>query len=292
MLTYIDPVYRPPSEADSLILQVTIGCSYNRCSFCAMYRSKRYEERSIEEIKADIDYAAKEYPNIKRVFLADGDALNLNSNTLVEILDYLRTSFPNLERVSSYAMPKNLLQKSVEELKMLREKGLKMLYIGIESGSDLILRKVTKGANTKGIIEGCKKAKDADIIISCMLILGLGGKKYSTLHAIESAKIINIIEPDYLAALTLYLDDSIKDEFCSKFEEQFEMLSDQDVLEELKVMVQNINNKRKIIFRVNHASNPYPLKALLPDEKEELLRKIDTLLKSPELYRPRFLRGF
>lgn len=292
MLTYIDPVYRPPSEADSLILQVTIGCSYNRCSFCAMYRSKRYEERSIEEIKANIDYAAKEYTNIRRVFLADGDALNLNSNTLAEILDYLYTSFPNLERVSSYAMPKNLLQKSVEELKMLREKGLKMLYIGIESGSDLILRKVTKGANTRGIIEGCKKAKDANIIISCMLILGLGGKKYSTLHAIESAKIVNIIEPDYLAALTLYLDDSIKDEFCSKFEEQFEMLSDQDILEELKVMIQNINNKKKIIFRVNHASNPYPLKALLPDEKEEMLRKIDTLIKSPELYRPRFLRGF
>ncbi|MEM2965414.1 MAG: phosphopantothenoylcysteine decarboxylase, partial [Candidatus Nitrosocaldaceae archaeon] len=147
--------------------------------------------------------------------------------------------------------------------------------------------------SAKEMADACiKEAKDADIIISCMLILGLGGKKYSTLHAIESAKIINIIEPDYLAALTLYLDDSIKDEFCSKFEEQFEMLSDQDVLEELKVMVQNINNKRKIIFRVNHASNPYPLKALLPDEKEELLRKIDTLLKSPELYRPRFLRGF
>ena len=292
MLTYIDPVYRPPSEANSLILQVTIGCSFNQCSFCEMYRSKRYQERSIEEIYAEIDYASREYPSVRRVFLADGDALNLKTDMLLKITNYLYKMFPNLERVSCYAMPKNLLQKSVDELKALREEGLKMLYIGIESGADLILKKVTKGATAKSIIEACKKAKDAGMIISCMVILGLGGKKYSNLHAVETGRVASIVAPDYLAALTLYLENSIKDEFYSKFGEPFEQLNDQEILEELKVMVANINPSKQIIFRANHASNPYPIKAVLPDEKEELMVKIEELMKRPEAYRPKFLRGF
>ncbi len=292
MLTYIDPVYRPPSEAESLILQVTIGCSFNKCSFCNMYRSKIYHERPLEEIYNEIDYASREYPSVRKIFLADGDALNLKTEILSKICDKLYNLFPNLERVSSYAMPKNLLEKSLDELKVLREKGLSMLYIGIESGSDLILKKVIKGATTKGIIEGCKKAKDAGMIISCMIILGLGGKKYSNLHAVESARVTSIISPDYLAALTLYLDDDIKDEFMSRFGEPFESLDDKGVLEELKVIIKNMRPNNKIIFRANHASNPYPIKAVLPDERDEMLNKLDILLNKPELYRPRFLRGF
>ncbi len=205
MLTYIDPVYRPPSESGSLILQVTIGCSFNKCSFCEMYRSKTYQERSLDEIYAEIDYASKEYPSVRRVFLADGDALNLKTDMLLKITNYLYKKFPNLERVSCYAMPKNLLQKKIEELEALREEGLTMLYIGIESGSDLILKKVTKGATAKSIIEACKKAKDAGMTISCMVILGLGGKKYSNLHAIETARVASILASDYLSALTIYL---------------------------------------------------------------------------------------
>lgn len=292
MLTYIDPVYRPPSEADSLILQVTIGCSFNKCSFCEMYRTKTYQERSLDEVYAEIDYASKEYPSVRRVFLADGDALNLKTEVLLKITNYLYNKFPNLERLSCYAMPKNLLRKNLDELKALQKEGLKMLYIGIESGSDLILKKVTKGATAKGIIEACKKAKDAGIIISCMVILGLGGKKYSKLHAIETAKVASIIAPNYLAALTLYLENSIKDEFYSKFGEPFEALNDQEVLEELKVMIANMDPREQIIFRANHASNPYPIKAVLPDEKDELLEKIDKLIRKPEAYRPKFLRRF
>jgi len=292
MLKYIEPLYRPPSEADSLILQVTVGCSFNKCSFCNMYRSKIYYERPLEEIYNEIEYASKEYPSIRRVFLADGDALNLKTDMLLKICNKLYSSFPNLERVSSYAMPKNLLEKNLDELKTLRESGLSMLYIGIESGSDLILKKVIKGATSKGIILGTKKAKDAGMIISCMIILGLGGKKYSNLHAIETAKVTSIISPDYLSALTLYLDDDIKDEFISKFGEPFEYLNDKEVLEELKVMIMNMRSNNKIIFRANHASNPYPIKAILPDDQDELINKLDELINRPELYRPKFLRGF
>jgi radical SAM superfamily enzyme YgiQ (UPF0313 family) len=257
-----------------------------------MYRTKTYAERSLDEIKAEIDYASKEYPSVKRVFLADGDALNLKTDVLLEVTRYLYDKFPNLERVSCYAMPKNLLQKSLDELKMLREEGLKMLYIGIESGSDIILKKVTKGATATSIIRACKKAKDAGMTISCMVILGLGGRKYSNIHAIETAKVTSIIAPDYLAALTLYLENNIKDEFYSKFGEPFEQLNDQEVLKELKVMIEHMNPSSKVIFRANHASNPYPIKAVLPDEKDELLRKIDELMEKPEVYRPKFLRGF
>lgn len=294
MLTYIEPLYRPPSEADSLILQVTIGCSYNRCSFCSMYRSKSYEERAWDEIKAEIDYAAKEYPSTRRVFLADGDALNIKTDYMLKILEHLYRSFPRLERVSCYAMPKNLLQKSMEELVALREAGLKLLYIGIESGSDTVLRKVTKGATAKGIVDGCLKAKGAGIQISCMLILGLGGRKYSREHAMESARVTSMIAPEYLAALTLLLDDVVRDEFMTKFGEPFEPLSDGEVLDELRMLVEYIepSNGSKIIFRANHASNPYPIKAVLPDDKASVIAFIDELKIRPNRLRPSYLRRF
>lgn len=293
MLTYIEPLYRPPSEAGSLILQVTIGCSYNRCSFCSMYRTKRYEERGWDEIKAEIDYASKAYPDTRRVFLADGDALNIKSDYMIKILEYLYRSFPMLERVSCYAMPKNLLQKSKEELSMLSSAGLRLLYVGIESGSDTVLRKVTKGATSKGIVDGCMKAKDAGMRLSCMLILGLGGKKYSYEHALESARVASIIAPDYLAALTLMLDDMVKQEFLTKFNEPFEELDDYGVLEELKLLIMHIQpSNSKIVFRANHASNPYPIKGILPDDKDRLIAFIDELKSRPNMLKPHYLRRF
>jgi len=146
MLNYDYPLYRPPSEADSLIFQVTVGCSFNECSFCDMYRSKEYSEKSWEEVKLEIDMMVKQFPDTKRIFLADGDALNLSSDYMIQITKYLKEQFPNLERISCYAMPMNLLKKTTEELQKMRQAGLDMLYLGIESGSDIILKKVTKGA--------------------------------------------------------------------------------------------------------------------------------------------------
>ena len=158
MLNYAEPVYRPPSEANSLIFQVTVGCSFNECSFCDMYRNKEYAERSWDEIKAEIDLMAKQLPDTTRIFLADGDALNLSTDYMIQILEYLYKNFLKLERVSCYAMPMNLLKKTPEELKKMYTAGLNMLYLGIESGSDIILKKITKGATSNTIIRSCRKA--------------------------------------------------------------------------------------------------------------------------------------
>ncbi len=193
MFDYDYPLYRPPSEARSLIFQVTLGCSFNQCSYCNMYRSKEYSERPWEQIKAEIDLAAMHMPNSKRIFLADGDALNLPTDRMLQILNYTREKFPDYERISCYAMPQNILKKSVEDLKKLYDAGLTMFYIGIESGLDIILKKVTKGATGQTIIKACQKAKDAGFTISCMIILGLGGKTYSKQHIEETAKVLSVV---------------------------------------------------------------------------------------------------
>ena len=177
MLNYDAPLYRPPSEANSLIFQVTLGCSFNECSFCDMYRSKEYSERTWEEVKGEIDMMAKIMPDTQRVFLADGDAINLSTEYMVKILKYIQEKFSSIERISCYAMPMNLLKKTPEDLQELHKAGLNMLYLGIESGSDIVLKKVTKGATSKTIIKACNKAKDVGFKLSCMVILGLGGKK-------------------------------------------------------------------------------------------------------------------
>src|SRR3990172_880926 len=203
MLSYDYPLYRPPSEADSLIFQVTLGCSFNVCSFCNMYRTKDYVERPWDEIKTEIDLVAKQMQDTRRIFLADGDALNLSTDKMIQILDYLHTKFPEIERISCYAMPKNLLEKSSEDLTKLYDAGLTMFYIGIESGSNKILQKVTKGATGQTIIKACKNAMDAGYTISCMIILGLGGKTHSKEHIDDTAKVVSEVSPQYLGALTL-----------------------------------------------------------------------------------------
>lgn len=292
MLSYDYPLYRPPSEANSLIFQVTLGCSFNICSFCNMYRTKEYVERPWNEIKIEIDLAAKHMQDTRRIFLADGDALNLSTNRMLQILDYIRTEFPNIERVSCYAMPKNLLEKSMEDLKKLYDAGLTMLYIGIESGSDKILKKVTKGATGQSIIKSCQKAKDAGYTISCMIILGLGGKTYSKEHIDDTAKVVSESSPHYLGALTLHIEDGIRDEFMTKFKEPFTPIDDADALVELENLVSKIETKSPIIFRANHGSNAYPIGGTFPEDKNIILERISYLKNHPELCRPQGFRGF
>ncbi len=291
-LEYSYPLYRPPSEANSLIFQVTLGCSFNQCSYCDMYRTKTYSERPWEEIQMEIDITSKLYPDTKRIFLADGDAINLSTERLVEILEYINKKFPSLERISSYAMPKNLLQKTSAELKTLRTAGLKMLYVGIESGSDKVLKKITKGATYKTIVESCKKAKESNYVLSCMIILGLGGKKYTYEHIEETAKIISEVSPDYIGALNLHLDDSLYNEFMTKFKEPFEFLDDLQILNEIELLVSKINPSSPIIFRANHASNVYSIKGTLPQDKVNILELISQLKKHPDMLKPKILRRF
>jgi coproporphyrinogen III oxidase-like Fe-S oxidoreductase len=291
-LEYSYPLYRPPSEANSLIFQVTLGCSFNQCSYCDMYRTKTYSERPWEEIQREIDITSKLYPDTKRIFLADGDAINLSTERLVEILEYINKKFPSLERISSYAMPKNLLQKTSAELKTLRTAGLKMLYVGIESGSDKVLKKITKGATYKTIVESCKKAKESNYVLSCMIILGLGGKKYTYEHIEETAKIISEVSPDYIGALNLHLDDSLYNEFMTKFKEPFEFLDDLQILNEIELLISKIKPSSPIIFRANHASNVYSIKGTLPQDKVNILELISQLKKHPDMLKPKILRRF
>jgi len=291
-LEYSYPLYRPPSEANSLIFQVTLGCSFNQCSYCDMYRTKTYSERPWEEIQMEIDITSKLYPDTKRIFLADGDAINLSTERLVVILEYINKKFPSLERISSYAMPKNLLQKTSAELKTLRTAGLKMLYVGIESGSDKVLKKITKGATYKTIVESCKKAKESNYVLSCMIILGLGGKKYTYEHIEETAKIISEVSPDYIGALNLHLDDSLYNEFMTKFKEPFEFLDDLQILNEIELLISKINPSSPIIFRANHASNVYSIKGTLPQDKVNILDLISQLKKHPDMLKPKILRRF
>ena len=292
MLNYDAPLYRPPSEAKSLIFQVTLGCSFNECSFCDMYRSKEYSERSWEEVKGEIDLMAKVMPDTTRIFLADGDALNLSTDYMVQIVEYIYQKFPNLERVSCYAMPMNLLKKTPEELNMMNKAGLNRLYLGIETGNDIILKKVTKGATQSTMIKSCNKAKDAGFTLSCMVILGLGGNKYTKENAVDTAKVINAVQPDYVGALTLYLENGIKEEFLTKFEGEFERLTDSEAIDELELLISEINVDNAIVFRANHGSNAYNIGGTFPQDKQEMLEKITWMKNHPEVVRPQGLRGF
>ncbi|HEU4468489.1 MAG TPA: radical SAM protein [Nitrososphaeraceae archaeon] len=291
-LGYDYPLYRPPSEANSIIFQVTLGCSFNKCSFCNMYRTKEYSERPWEEIKSEIDVVSKSFPQTERIFLADGDAINLDTEKLIQILDYIKENFPNLKRISCYAMPKNLLQKSPDELTLLNSKGLDMLYIGIETGNDTLLKKITKGATSKSIIDACNRAKKSGFIISCMIILGIGGKKYSMDHMKETARVVSDVSPNFLAALTLIIEDGVYDEFMKKFNEPFETLDDTMILDELELLLNNINPISPIVFRANHASNVYSIGGNLPEDKEKMLALVRSLKQHPELLKPKVLRRF
>ena len=292
MLNYDAPLYRPPSEARSLIFQVTLGCSFNECSFCDMYRSKQYSERPWEEIKSEIDMMSQQLPETTRVFLADGDALNLDAEYMVKIVKYIYEKFPNLERISCYAMPMNILKKTPEELKKMNDAGLNMFYLGIESGSDIVLKKVTKGATSKTIIKSVNKAKDAGYIMSCMVILGLGGKKYSKDHIEGTAEVISACSPQYVGALTLYLENGIKEEFLQKYDGEFVRLDDDEALNELENLLDKIDTKDEIIFRANHGSNAYTIKGTFPQDKQKMLDKIRWMKEHPEVVRPQGLRGF
>ena len=282
-MNYVGKMWRPPSEANSLILQASVGCSHNKCKFCNMYKNKKFYIKDLTTIKNDIDEAFNNYNNYRRVFLADGDALVMKTDKLLKILDYLNQKFKYLQRVTTYATPANINRKPITELKKLRKKGLKMTYLGVESGSKKVLNNMKKGATPSEMIEASKKLKKANIKNSATIILGLGGKDNSKLHAKETAKLISKMEPDYLSALTLMIK---KDAPLYKViqEEKFNLLNPYDILNELYEIITNINVNNKCIFRSNHASNYYSIKGTLPDDKEKMLDKLKYILDNPEDY--------
>ena len=292
VLSYDHPLYRPPSEARSAIFQVTLGCSFNQCSFCDMYRSKEYSERPWGEVKEEIDLVARCAPSTRRVFLADGDALNIGADRMIRITSYIRERIPAVERISCYAMPMNILKKTPGELAAMRDAGLSMLYLGIESGSDTVLRKVTKGAVAETIIRSVNKGKKAGYAMSCMVILGLGGRAHSKDHIRGTARVISACSPNYVGALTLYLENGVRGEFLSKFGEAFEPVSDGEALGELEDLIRQIDVGDDVVFRANHGSNAFMVKGTLPRDKAAMLDSVAWMRAHPETARPEGLRGF
>jgi radical SAM superfamily enzyme YgiQ (UPF0313 family) len=287
---YEGAVFRPPSEARSLILQATIGCSHNRCTFCVTYLDKEFRIKTFEEIEKDVKAVLPYYRETKRIFLADGNALVMPTDDLVKVLDLLRDNFPELERVGIYACPQDILKKSVSDLEKLKNSGLGIIYIGLESGSDEILRKIKKGAKSKHMIEAASKVKEAGITLSVIFILGLGGKKNSEEHAVKTAEVLNKMDPDYIGALTLM---AIKG--TEIFEEvqsgDLELLEPREIFEEVRIIVKNLGLS-KCVFRANHASNYLPIGGTLPEDKQEILNKLEKILQSDEVsFKPEWLRA-
>jgi len=280
MIYYDEPLYRPPSEANSVIIQATLGCSFNKCTFCTMYETKQYKQRPLDEVFADIDQMAYYDSHATKLFLADGDALNLPTDTLVKILEYAYEKFPKLRRVSIYASAFNLHDKSLEELTLLRQKGLSLVYYGIESGSYEVLKKIQKPISSKKMIDSLNKAKEAGMKTSVTVILGVGGKEYSDLHIEETAKLINSVEVNYLSTLQLMLQEHTYEKFKKNFGGEFEILNDKEILKEQKKFLTHLNPTNKVIFRSNHASNILPLSGTLPKNRELLLKNIDYVLKN------------
>ena len=290
-MKYEGMIFRPPSEAESLILQVTVGCSYNRCTFCGAYREKTFRIKRFEEIKEDIDEVSSYSPRIGRVFLADGDALIIPQKELIRILSYLKAKLRGLERVGIYANAKDILRKSVEELKALKELGLGIIYLGLESGDPEVLKRIKKKGTVDQVIQAARRVKGSGILLSVTVILGLGGVEGSQIHAKETAKVLSEMDPDYVGALSLMIVPGTPIEREIEAGELI-LPTPFGLIQELETMIEN-SHMTHCFFASNHASNYLPLRIQLPDEKEEALRRIRTVLqrKDPALLRPEYLRG-
>jgi len=272
-MRYEGALYRPPSEAYSLIVQATIGCSHNKCTFCSMYKDKKFRIRSVDEIVEDLIEGRRRYRQVKRIFLADGDALIIKTQDLIKIFKAINELFPECERIGIYGSPKSILIKEKGELKELNSMGLGIVYLGLESGSDEILKRINKGVTSKDMIEAGRKIVDSGIELSVTLISGIGGKEYSKIHALESGRVLNEMKPDYIGLLTLLLEEGTQ-LYEEVQEGKFEVLTPIEVLEETRILVEGLNVDN-CIFRSNHASNYVPLRGTLMKDKELILRDID-----------------
>ena len=290
MIHYDEPLFRPPSEAGSLIIQATLGCSHNRCTFCRMYKTKTYMERPLEKIFEEIEQM-RAYDGIRRVFLADGDALAMDTGALVKILEKLNGTFPSLQRISIYANPGNIIRKSEQDLEKLSSLGLTLLYYGIESGSDVILEKINKGALYSHHREALLKADSCGMDLSATLITGLGGAELWKEHIEQSARLVTEAPPTFLSTLSLMLDPSGREEFVSAFDGGFTEQDDRGMLEEEKLLISLVKPKRSIIFRSNHASNALALRGTLPGDSLKLSAKIEQALNGEIEVRPEWMRG-
>jgi radical SAM superfamily enzyme YgiQ (UPF0313 family) len=290
-MKYEGMIFRPPSEADSLILQVTVGCSYHRCTFCGAYQGKSFRVKSFEEVKEDIDEVSSYGSRIRKVFLADGDALIIPQKGLVRILTSLREKLRGLERVGIYANAKDILRKDADDLKELRDSSLGIIYLGLESGNPEILKRIKKNATIDQMVQAAKRVKESGILLSVTVLLGIGGVELSQTHAADTGEVLSQMDPDYVGALSLMVVPG------TPIEKEIEtgkliLPTPFGLIQELETMIQHCRFTR-CFFASNHASNYLPLRIRMPEEKEEALRRIREVLrrKDPALLRPEYLRA-
>lgn len=277
-MDYVGKIFRPPSEARSLILQVSVGCTHNKCTFCTMYKDQKFYVKDLKIVFDDIEYAKEVYGNkLKKVFLCDGDPLTVKTDHLLKILDKIYETFPYCEQVSTYAAPYSSIIKTPEELKTLYEHGLKVVYLGLESGDDEVLRRIDKGATSEDMIEAARKIRESGIKLSVTYILGLGGKALWEQHAINSAKTLNKMKPDYLGLLTLYFEEGAK--IIEDYERgDLVLLEPIEVMEEVRLLVSNLELEN-CVFRSNHASNYVSISGTFPKDKKSIIVALDNIIK-------------
>jgi radical SAM superfamily enzyme YgiQ (UPF0313 family) len=286
---YEGNIIRPPSEANSILLQVTVGCSRNKCTFCGAYQGERFKIKSDEIIMADIDFAATHCQRQRRVFLCDGDAMIIPQKRLVRILTEIRRQLPWVTRVGAYANAKSLKMKTPEELKVLRENGLGIAYMGLETGDDVTLKAINKGADARLMIEMGQKARKAGIKLSITVLLGLAGRERSQIHARETGRVLSAIDPEFVGALSLMLvpGTPMHDDHQAG---RFDLISPEEMLAELRTMIADTHQTQGM-FHANHASNYLPIRARMPKDKERTLALIDSALAGNVALRPEWMRG-
>lgn len=286
---YEGNMIRPPSEAYSILLQATVGCSHNKCTFCGAYKGERFKIKSDAIIDADIDFAATHCRRQRRLFICDGDALIIPQKRLLRILQSIRQRLPWVTRVGVYANTKSIRMKTPKELAELQANGLGIAYMGVESGDDVTLQAVRKGADARKMIEAGRKLRKAGIKLSITVLLGIAGRERSTQHAQATGRVISAIDPEYVGALSLMLIPGTP-LYADYQAGHFELLSAEAMLHELGIMIANTDMTGGL-FHANHASNYLPLKLKMPADKEHALDLIDRALKGEITLKPESMRA-
>ena len=290
-MDYVGRIFRPPSEAHSLLLQVTVGCSHNKCTFCPSFRDKHFRIKSFEEIVEDLEYASRRIREVDRLFLCDGDALIIPQKRLLDILEAIQKHLPGVRRIGTYGNVKSILRKSVDELRELRQRGLSIVYLGIETGNAELLQKIRKGATYEQIVEAGRRVREAGITLSATVLLGIGGIEKSMEHARDTARILTDVDPDFTGVLTVMIvpGTPLDEEWKNG---TFVLPGTFELLKELGVIVSGARFTN-CFFTANHASNYLPIRARMPRDREKVVRLIENVVGSSDaaMLRPEFMRG-
>ena len=289
-MRYEGNIFRPPSEAYSLLVQVTIGCTHNKCTFCSMYKDKKFRVRDLDEVIQDLKWAKEQYRRVERIFLCDGDALALSNNRLMPILEFISDNFPECERVTVYGRAKDALKKTDEEMRQLYEAGIKMVYLGAESGSEKVLKAINKGETRQELIDGVKKIEASGMKASVTFISGLAGKDGWEDHAIQTGTMISEMQPSYVGLLTLMVEPGVPmaDDIQSG---KLRLLSAEEVMAETLLMLQNTNVQKDCVFRSNHASNYVSLRGTLPADREKMMALLRKAMNNHDMFKDERFRA-